>query len=154
MKIHTFEKEIWLPHPPDEVFPFFADARNLQIITPTWLHFEIAARGKLEMKPGAQIEYKLRLHGVPLKWVSEITVWEPPHRFVDEQRKGPYLQWIHEHRFTGNKGGTLAADRVRYAVPGGALINRLFVKRDVIKIFDYREKKLKELFPDQNTSSS
>lgn len=154
MKTHTFAKDIWLPRPPHEVFAFFADARNLQTITPPWLRFAIASKGKIEMRPGLQIEYNLRVHGIPLRWVSEITVWEPPHRFVDEQVKGPYKQWIHEHRFTGHKGGTLAGDNVQYAAPGGALIHNLFVKRDINKIFEYREKILKEIFPGRVNDSN
>lgn len=146
MNIHTFEKEIMLPRPREEVFAFFADARNLQTITPSWLRFEIKTPGEIEMKPGTRIDYKLRVHGIPLSWVSEITIWEPPHRFVDEQRKGPYLLWIHEHRFSEKDGLTLAADKVRYAVPGGALIHKLFVERDIKNIFEYRGKKLEEIF--------
>ena len=99
------------------------------------------------MKPGTLIDYELRVHGVPMRWQSEIAVWEPPWGFVDEQRRGPYRLWIHEHRFVEKDGGTLAVDEVRYAVPGGALINALFVARDVEKIFEFRTKKLKELFP-------
>jgi ligand-binding SRPBCC domain-containing protein len=147
MRIYSLEREIWLPRPQEEVFSFFADTRNLQTITPPWLHFEITTPGEIKMKPGVRIEYRLRLHGFPLAWVSEITAWEPPHRFVDEQRKGPYLQWVHEHRFLERNGQTLVVDSVRYAVPGGALMHKLFVERDVGKIFDYRSRKLMELFP-------
>jgi ligand-binding SRPBCC domain-containing protein len=146
MRVYTLEREILVPRPREEVFAFFADARNLQTITPPWLHFQIATQGRIEMKRGARIEYRLRLHGFPLTWVSEITAWDPPYRFVDEQRKGPYLLWIHEHRFVEREGHTLAADHVQYAVPGGALVHKLFVERDVNRIFDYRAKKMIELF--------
>jgi ligand-binding SRPBCC domain-containing protein len=146
MRVYTLKREILLPGPREEVFSFFADAQNLQAITPPWLHFEITTPGEIEMKLGTRIEYRLRIHGFPVTWVSAITAWDPPHRFVDEQRKGPYLLWIHEHRFAEGKGHTLVMDRVRYAVPGGALIHKLFVKRDVDKIFDYRSRKLMELF--------
>jgi ligand-binding SRPBCC domain-containing protein len=145
--MYTLEKEILLPRPIEEVFGFFADARNLQTITPPWLHFAIKTPGEIHMRPGTRIDYRLRVRGIPLTWVSEITAWEPPHRFVDEQRKGPYRLWIHEHRFSEKDGHTLAADSVRYAVPGGALFHKLFVERDVQKIFEYRSSKLKELFP-------
>jgi ligand-binding SRPBCC domain-containing protein len=147
MKIYTLNKEILLPRPLEEVFAFFADARNLQTITPPWLRFAIKTPGQIQMRPGTRINYRLRVRGIPLAWVSEITVWEPPHRFVDEQRKGPYRLWIHEHRFAEKDGHTSAVDSVRYAVPGGVLIHKLFVERDVKKIFEYRSKKLKELFP-------
>ena len=147
MKTHTLTTEVWLPRPVEEVFPFFADAGNLQKITPPWLDFRITTPGKIDMRPGALIDYKLRVHGIPIKWRSEITAWEPPFRFVDEQRRGPYRLWIHEHRFKSKDGGTLAMDRVEYAVPGGELIRRLFVEKDVEKIFKYRTDRLKALFP-------
>jgi len=136
-----------LPRPLEDVFPFFANTDNLQAITPPWLSFRTLTTGEITMKPGTLIDYELRVHGVPMRWQSEIAVWEPPWGFVDEQRRGPYRLWIHEHRFVEKDGGTLAVDEVRYAVPGGALINALFVARDVEKIFEFRTKKLKELFP-------
>ncbi len=146
MRIATFESDQVLPRAVPEVFEFFADARNLQVITPAWLNFVILTPGRIEMRPGAQIEYRLRIHGIPVQWESAITVWEPPYRFVDEQRRGPYRLWVHEHTFEGHSAGTLAKDRVRYAVPGGWLIDQLFVRRDVEKIFAFRRKKLREIF--------
>ncbi len=146
MKTRTFESELWLPRPVPEVFDFFADARNLQQITPRWLDFEIVTPGRVDMRAGALIDYRLRVHGMPFKWQTEITAWEPPRRFVDEQRRGPYKLWIHEHTFESQDGGTQARDRVRYAVPGGWLIDRLFVRRDVQKIFAFRREKLSEIF--------
>jgi ligand-binding SRPBCC domain-containing protein len=88
----------------------------------------------------------LRLHGIPLRWQSEVTVWEPPYRFVDEQRRGPYRLWIHEHAFLQHHGGTLIRDQVQYAVPGGTLIDRFFVRPNLEKIFAYRQEKLQEIF--------
>jgi ligand-binding SRPBCC domain-containing protein len=146
MKTYLFNREVWLPRPVDEVFRFFADAGNIQTLTPPWLNFQIVTPGPIEMKPRTLIDYRLRVRGVPIKWQSEITVWDPPHRFVDEQRRGPYRLWIHEHRFLEKDHGTLATDEVRYGVPGDALVNRLFVARDVAQIFDFRARKLKELF--------
>ena len=98
------------------------------------------------MRPGTLIDYRLRFRGFPLRWRSEITVWDPPHRFADVQVKGPYRQWMHEHTFIEQDGGTLAGDRVAYAVWGGALANSLVVSRDVERIFDYREQKLTSMF--------
>ena len=98
------------------------------------------------MKVGAHIDYRLRFRGFPIKWRSEILVWEPPHRFVDSQTKGPYRKWVHEHNFAEREGGTIASDHVEYAVPGGALVNALFVRRDVERIFAYRRQRLIELF--------
>lgn len=142
MRIFTFESELWLPRPVTEVFPFFADARNLQAITPDWLNFQVLTPGAIDLKADVLIDYKLRVHGLPLRWRTHIKVWEPPHRFVDEQLRGPYRQWIHEHTFEAKDGGTLARDSVRYAVLGGALINALFVRRDVERIFAFRREKL------------
>lgn len=135
-----------LPRPLGELFPFFADAGNLDVITPPWLRFAILTPRPIEMKVGTRIDYRLRVHGLPVRWQSEITAWQPPHRFVDEQRRGPYRAWSHEHTFTEQNGGTLVADHVRYAVLGGALIERLFVRRDIATIFAYRQQKLAALF--------
>jgi ligand-binding SRPBCC domain-containing protein len=144
--METLTSELWLPQPREKVFPFFADAKNLQALTPPWLNFQITNPEPIEMKVGACLNYRLKVHGVTLRWQSEITVWEPPFRFVDEQRRGPYRSWIHEHTFEEKDGGTLVKDHVQYAVPGGKLINRLFVSRDVKKIFDFRSQTLRRLF--------
>lgn len=146
MRTWELRTEIRLARPPGEVFEFFGDAGNLQEITPPWLHFRILTPQPIEMRPGARIDYKLRLHGIPVSWKTEITAWEPPRRFVDEQLSGPYRLWVHEHTFEEIEGGTLARDKVRYAVPGGALANRLLVARDLKAIFRYRFEKLQEVF--------
>lgn len=146
MTIFTLQQEILLPRPLEEIFPFFSDAQNLEAITPDWMSFAIVTPKPIEMRMGALIDYKLRVRGIPLRWQSEITVWQPPFRFVDEQRRGPYRQWIHEHTFEVQEGGTLCRDVVRYAVFGGRLVERLFVRRDVEKIFAFRQAKLRELF--------
>jgi ligand-binding SRPBCC domain-containing protein len=146
MTVHRFEMEQWLPRPRTEVFPFFADAANLQAITPPWLDFKVVMPGPITMRPGALIDYRLKLRGIPIGWRTEISVWEPPFRFVDRQLKGPYRQWIHEHTFEEKDGGTLCRDRVDYAVPGGTLVNRLFVRRDVETIFAFRREQLDRLF--------
>jgi ligand-binding SRPBCC domain-containing protein len=144
--LFTVETRLFLPRPLEIVFPFFADAGNLETITPPWLQFEIVAPRPIAMRTGAFIDYRLRLHGIPLHWQSEITAWEPPHRFVDEQRRGPYRVWIHEHTFAERDSGTEMRDFVRYAAPGGWLVERLFVRHDVRRIFEYRARKLQELF--------
>ena len=146
MKTHNFRAELWLPRPVAEIFGFFADAYNLQALTPDWVNFEILTPKPIQLRAGALIDYRLRIHGLPVRWQTEITAWEPAHRFVGEQKRGPYRLWIHEHRFTPQKGGTLCTDHVRYAVLGGELVNRLFVRRDVEKIFTFRSHKLEELF--------
>ena len=98
------------------------------------------------MGVGALIDYRIKIHGLPVRWRTKITVWEPPFRFVDEQVKGPYQRWVHEHRFAESGKGTLCHDRVRYAIFGGWLVNRLFVERDIKEIFAFRASKLTELF--------
>ena len=144
MRVFTLRNEIWLPRSIDEVFEFFSDAYNLETLTPPILRFQVLTPAPIRMAVGTLIDYKLRLRGVPVKWQSEITAWEPPLRFVDEQRHGPYSMWVHEHTFVEKGGGTLAKDKVSYAVPGGALVNKLFVARDVRKIFEYRTERLLE----------
>jgi ligand-binding SRPBCC domain-containing protein len=135
----------------EAVFDFFSDARNLETLTPPWLRFEILTPAPVEMRVGARIDYRLRLHGIPVRWQSEITVWEPGCRFVDEQRRGPYRRWIHTHEFEAVPGGgTVVRDVVRYAVPGGALVNRLFVAPDVARVFDFRERVLRDTFQPSN----
>ncbi len=139
--------EVLLPRRREEVFPFFADARNLERITPPWLRFSILTPGPVEMREGALIDYRLRIHGVPVRWRTRIAAWEPPFRFVDEQVRGPYRRWMHEHTFEPMDGGTLCRDRVEYAVPGGRLIARLLIRPDVDRIFAYRREVLTALFP-------
>ena len=146
MRTFTLTNELWLPQPPAEVFPFFADASNLERLTPPSLRFRILTPPPIEMAAGTLIDYRIRLRGIPMRWQSEITEWEPPHRFVDEQRRGPYRQWIHEHTFTAKDGGTLARDIVQFAVLGGSIIQRLFVAPELRRIFDYRNATLENYF--------
>jgi len=141
----SLDTSLEIPRPRDEVFAFFADAANLERITPPWIGFTILTP-EVPMTVGARIDYRLRIHGVPLRWSSEITRWEPPHRFVDEQRRGPYRSWVHEHRFTAHGDATLVEDRVLYDVFGGAWIERLFVRRDVRRIFEFRREALLRIF--------
>lgn len=146
MTMFWLESSIWLRSPLEVVFPFFSDARNLEQLTPPWLRFEVLTAGEIPIAAGTRIAYRLRLRGIPVRWESEITAWNPPHRFVDEQRRGPYRLWIHEHLFRQHNGLTLAEDRVQYAVPGGALVNRWLVAPDLARVFRYRREKLAALF--------
>jgi ligand-binding SRPBCC domain-containing protein len=107
MRVAEFTSEIWLPRARDEVFAFFADAGNLERLTPPLLSFSILTPRPIAMRPGTLIDYRLKVRGIPIRWRSEITVWEPPVRFVDEQRKGPYRLWHHTHEFAEQDGGTL-----------------------------------------------
>lgn len=149
MRVRTLSRALHVPAPLADVFTFFSKAENLEKLTPATLRFEIVTPTPIEMKPGATIAYRLRLFGIPFRWVSEITVWEPGARFVDVQRKGPYLLWEHEHTFELVPEGTVIRDNLRYALPGGPLeplIFHLFVRRQVEGIFDYRETKVEGIF--------
>jgi ligand-binding SRPBCC domain-containing protein len=135
--------------PVEEAFAFYGDDRNLEPMTPPWLHFEVTSPRPVVMEAGALLDYRLRLHGVPLHWRTRIETWEPPLRFVDYQEKGPYSLWEHTHTFEedGN-GATAIRDRVRYAIPLGPLgdlAHGLFVRRDLERIFDYRRDTLVRL---------
>ena len=142
MSVHRLERTQLLHASPDEVFPFFADALNLERITPPWLGFRVTTPSPIEMRAGAFIEYRLALHRLPVRWRTEIVLWDPPRRFVDVQLSGPYRVWHHTHDFEADgHGGTLMRDTVRYALPlgpVGALAHRLVVRRDVAAIFDFR----------------
>ncbi|MFN8548538.1 MAG: SRPBCC family protein [Candidatus Eisenbacteria bacterium] len=136
--MHHLEREACYPRGLEEVFGFFADAGNLEAITPPWLRFRILTPLPIEMRVGALIDYRLSLHGVPIRWRTEITSWEPPHRFVDEQRRGPYRFWRHEHAFEAEAGVVRVRDRVQYAHLGGPLLQALLIEPDLRRIFDYR----------------
>jgi ligand-binding SRPBCC domain-containing protein len=143
MRVFTLDREQVLPGTPQDVFPFFADARNLEAITPPLLRFEVVTPGHIEMRVGTLIQYRLRLHGLAINWLTSIQEWDPPHRFVDVQVRGPYALWHHTHTFAPAPGGegTLMRDTVRYAIgfgPLGSLAARAFVHRDVAAIFDFR----------------
>jgi ligand-binding SRPBCC domain-containing protein len=141
MRIHTLRREQRLPGRPEAVFGFFADARNLEAITPPLLRFRLVTPEPVVMGAGTRIRYRLRVHGVPVSWLTEITRWEPPHRFVDEQLAGPYALWHHTHTFQAAGEETIMRDVVRYRIgfgPLGALANALLVRRDLDRIFDYR----------------
>ena len=141
MRVHLIEREQRLAVPPERAFALFAEAGNLEAITPPWLRFRIVAPGAIEMRQGTVIEYRLTLHRVAIRWLTRIEVWEPPRRFVDLQVRGPYALWEHTHSFEPAGGGTLMRDRVRYRLPWGplgAFAHLAFVRRDLERIFDYR----------------
>jgi ligand-binding SRPBCC domain-containing protein len=142
MRIHILQREQHLRGAtPERVFPFFADARNLEAITPPLLRFRVVTPDPIEMRVGTLIQYRLRLHGLPLSWLTSIQAWEPPHRFVDVQIRGPYALWHHTHPFSATAEGAVMRDTVRYAIgfgPLGELADRLLVQRDLRAIFDFR----------------
>jgi ligand-binding SRPBCC domain-containing protein len=137
--------DAWVSAPREQVFPFFADAVNLQVLTPPWLHFAIRSPEPIAMHQGTRIAYSIRLHGIPVPWVSEITAWQPPDRFVDEQRRGPYRRWAHTHRFASERAGTRLTDDVQFDVLFGWLVGPL-VRRDLVRIFTYRHHALMRVF--------
>ena len=143
MRVHVLEREQRIAAPPAEVFPFFQDAHNLEAITPPFLGFRVVTARPIDMRAGALIEYRLRLHGVPVRWRTRIEWFDPPHAFVDAQVSGPYRLWHHTHVFEPDgRGGTIMRDRVRYALPlgpFGAIAHLLFVKRDLRRIFAFRQ---------------
>jgi len=141
MRLHVLRREQHLPKPPDEAFAFFGDAHNLEDITPPWLGFRVVTPRPIAMRPGTLIEYRLRLHGLPLHWRTQVAVWDPPRRFVDVQLRGPYRLWHHTHEFEPEGDGTLMTDVVRYGLPLGPLgeiAQAILVGRDVEAIFDHR----------------
>jgi uncharacterized protein len=146
----TFSATQFVPAPLEKVFQFFSEAQNLEIITPPWLNFHMLRKSTEQIQSGTIIDYKLNIHGVPVKWRTEITDWVPNVSFVDQQLKGPYHTWHHLHTFKAVEGGTEIGDLVTYQVPLGALgkfFLHAWIRRDVNTIFAYRQKKIEELFP-------
>jgi ligand-binding SRPBCC domain-containing protein len=140
----------FLPQPRDQVFPLFADAFQLEKLSPEWLGFSVLTPAPIRIKAGTIIDYRLKLHGIPIRWQSLISWWEPPMRFIDRQMRGPYRRWHHEHVFEPCDGGTLCRDIVDYEVIGGRLIHTLFVRPDLLKIFKFRHERLRAMFPVSN----
>lgn len=141
MKVYTLKKEQIVPRPLGEVFAFFERPENLARITPPWLGFRILTPSPIVMKRGAKFEYTVRVMGVRVGWESLISDYQPPHRFVDEQTRGPYAYWHHTHTFLQVDGGTLVGDEVCYAMPFGVigtLAQRFAVRRQLEEIFFYR----------------
>ena len=149
MNAYEIRRKQWVPHSLEQVFQFFSSAENLEQLTPPFLRFRITS-APARLHAGAVIEYKLRVHGFPVRWLTTIERWDPPNSFVDVQTKGPYKLWHHAHCFWPESGGTWIDDSVRYSLPFGALgklVCVLIVKRDVEQIFAYREQKVREIFP-------
>lgn len=135
--------------PIEETFDFFAEAANLEAITPPFLRFRITTPEPIEMRVGTLIDYRLRLHGIPVSWHTRIEAWDPPHGFVDRQLRGPYALWHHTHTFEAlDDGRTQMTDLVRYAQrfgPLGTLAEHLVVRRDLERIFDHRRNSIPAL---------
>lgn len=147
---HTLERQQLIPRSLTEVFAFFADAGNLERITPDFLGFQILTPRPIRIQAGTLIDYRLRLFGVPLRWRTRIESFEAPHRFIDTQIRGPYRLWRHTHEFSETSGGTRMLDRVEYQLPLGllgGLAHSLFVRRTLARIFDFRHEAALRLLP-------
>jgi ligand-binding SRPBCC domain-containing protein len=145
---HRLERGQLIARPLEPVFAFFADARNLQAITPDFLHFRMRTSTPVDMKAGARIDYTIVLFGVPIGWRTRITEWRPGVRFVDEQESGPYARWIHTHEFEARGDATFMRDHVEYVEPLGllgAVAHHLFVARTLDRIFDFRARAVHRL---------
>jgi len=148
MSEHILNRELIIDLPRTSVFDFFADAGNLERITPPELGFNITSPQPIDLCEGALIDYKLNIRGLPVKWRTEISLWDPPHKFVDRQLNGPYKQWIHRHTFTElGENKTLIEDEVRYRLPVellGDLVHFL-IRKELDYIFDFRQKAVAEI---------
>ena len=130
----------------EDVFSFFSDATNLEAITPAELSFNILTPLPIEMRKGTLLDYRLRIRGFPVRWRTEITSWDPPHRFTDMQLRGPYQWWIHEHTFQQDGDEAVVTDVVEYGVPLGWLAHPLFVRHDLYNIFAFRQRVMAQRF--------
>ena len=149
MAEHILTRELTLDAPRDHVFQFFADAANLERITPPQLGFHITTPQPIEMGVGTLIDYSLRIRGIPVRWRTEITVWDPPNEFVDTQLSGPYNQWIHRHRFIElGPNQTVIDDEVRYRLPIEPLgdLFHFLIERELAGIFDFRSAVVTDIF--------
>jgi len=146
--VRLLERSQRVDVPVDAAFAFYGDAVNLEPMTPPWLRFEVITPDPVELGAGALLDYRLRLHGFPIRWQTRIEIWEPPYRFVDTQARGPYRLWEHTHLFEPDgDGATVIHDRIRYSIPYGplgALADRFFVRRDLKRIFDFRAQAVSE----------
>ena len=154
MRVHTIERRQRIAGSADALFAFFSDAHNLESITPPWLRFEVVSPPR-ELGVGSELRYRLRLHGIPVRWLTRIAVWEPPRRFVDVQLRGPYRLWHHTHSLEPDGEHVVMHDLVRYALPLGplgGLAHRALVRSDLARIFDFRRDAIVQRFGSPESS--
>ena len=154
MKLYNLQRKQTIPRRRDEVFAFFSKPENLSLLTPPNLGFNILTPVPIRINEGTLIDYTIRVAGLPVRWKTLITLFDAPKTFVDVQLKGPYSFWHHTHQFADTGDSTEMTDSVRYAMPAGflgSIVHLLFVQRQLKRIFDYREQRLKEFFPDKGS---
>ena len=147
MQTRIFQTQTELSAPIDRVFQFFADASNLERITPPWLRFRIISPTPIDIREGSIIDYRLRVRGFPIRWRTVIESWDPPHAFVDRALRSPYRLWRHTHTFEPSENGVRMTDRVEYAPPLACITDPLFVRREIERIFEYRRLIIQSVFP-------
>jgi ligand-binding SRPBCC domain-containing protein len=152
MRVYRLTRSQWVARPLQRIFPFFAQPENLVLITPPSLGFRLLTPEPVNMEQGRHIDYTLRVLGLPIRWRTLISHYDPPHCFVDEQLAGPYSFWHHTHRFSEQRGGTLLEDEVRYALPAllpwpvTGIVHVLYVRPMLERIFHYRAQVYARLF--------
>jgi len=150
MADYVLEFRVWLPRPREEVFPFFADPRNLARLDPPRLGVQLLSPPPNPLAAGTVFDFRIRWLGIPLRWRVLIREYDPPYRFVDVQVRGPYARWEHRHLFRAAEGGTWVEDRITYRLPLGPLgrlLHSLWIGRQLAGVFAYRHRRLSELFP-------
>ena len=157
MNVHVLEQTQAVAAPLDEVFAFFARPENLAEITPPSMGFQVLTPSPIAMKEGAVVDYVVKVSGLPMRWRTLITAYEPPHRFVDEQLMGPYSFWHHTHTFNATAaGGTELQDVIRYALPLGPLgelARALVIRRQLASIFTHRRTVIAQRFDTKETQA-
>ncbi len=147
---YRLEAEMSIDLPRPDVFAVFADAMELERITPDWLNFSVVTPQPILMREGLVLDYRLKIHQVPVRWRTEICVWEPPFRFVDQQLRGPYKRWYHEHMFEDlGDGRTRVRDNVHYIPRGGKWLHHFMVRPDLEKIFRFRQDRIREIIAEK-----
>ncbi len=145
-----------IPGKLEDIFAFFSNPANLRLLTPPEVSFEFLSDPNASMCSGLKLDYKIKINGFPMRWTSEIVDWEPPYHFSDIQLKGPYRQWDHHHRFEESALGVLITDDVTYRTPGPAWLEQRFIRKKIVRIFEYRQAELMRqmVFPESDKKTT